>query len=113
LLDVIRIGGDVRPDEANENSPAVVSLLTVEFATTVLELTDEGCVQAAISDIGEGLAPLMGLWVVEKKRHSLERRGGVAGFELFQVGASIPYFSDGNGAVRFNPSVGAGEWMNE
>jgi len=110
---VIRVGGDVGPDEADEDGSAVGSLLTVEFATTVLELADERCVQGAIIDIGERLAPLMCLGVVEQKRHSFEGRGGVAGFELFQAGAPIPYLSDGNGAVRFNPSVGADEGMIE
>jgi len=85
---VIGVGSDVRPDEANEDGFAVVSFLTIEFATTVLELADERCVQGAIIDIGERLAPLMGLGVIEKKRHSFEGRGRVAGFELFQVGAA-------------------------
>jgi len=85
---VIGVGSDVGPGEANEDGSAVVSFLTIEFATTVLELADERCVQGAIIDIGERLAPLMGLGVIEKKRHSFEGRGGVAGFELFQVGAA-------------------------
>jgi hypothetical protein len=55
----------------------------------------------------------MGLGVVEQKRYPFEGRGGAAGFELFQVGAPIPYFSNGSGSVRFNPAVGAGERMNE
>ena len=59
LLDVIRVGGDVGPDEADEDGSAVVSLLTAEFATTVFELADERCVQGANIYIGEHLAPLM------------------------------------------------------
>lgn len=110
---MIGVGSDVGPDEANEDGSVIESLLTVELATTVLELAYERCVQGAIIDIDERLAPLMGFGVVEKKRHSFEGRGGVAGFELLQVGAPIPYFSDSNGTVRFNPSVGASERMNE
>lgn len=110
---MIGVSGDIGPDEANEDASPVVSLLTVKFTATILELADERCVQSAIIDIGERLAPLMCLGIVEQKHHSFERRGRVAGLKLFQVGAPIPYLSDGNNAVRFNPGIGSGEWMRQ
>jgi len=114
LLHMVRVRGDVRPHEPDQDAPAIEGVLAIKLATSILEFTDQGrLAQGAVVDVGEGLAPLMRLWVVEEESESLKVRRAIARFELFKIGSPIPDLAHRDGPIQFDPGCGAGQGMNE
>ena len=80
-----RIWGDVRPNETDEDEPAIPLFLVVEFATAILEFTDHGrerLAQCGILAIRPVNAPLMSLGIVDAQGQTLDVKVPAVGFEF-------------------------------
>ena len=97
------IGFYFGPDAAGEDGPAVVGLLVEEFGAAVLEFAYGGDGYCAVFAIGPIGCPLAGLRVVEEQVHTFEVSEWAAGFDLFELGAALPYFSGDDGPVECGP----------
>lgn len=87
--------------------------LIEELAPAVLELAYRGLAQRAAAAAGEIEAPLMRFGVVESQVQAFEVTSRAVGFELHQIGAAIPDFSDDGGSLVFDPGRGARQGMQE
>ena len=97
------IGFYFGPDAAGEDGPAVIGFLVEEFGAAVLEFAYGGDGYCAVFAIGPISCPLAGLRVIEEQVHSFEMAERAFGFDLFELGAAVPYFSGNYGAVESGP----------
>src|SRR5258708_21772138 len=107
LLKTAGIRRDVRYNEPNKDGSAIQCFLVVEFAASILELTDRGLAQGAVVAVGKIEAPLVGLWIVETQVQTFEVPFWAIGLELYQIGAAIPNLSNDGSALKFDPGSGA------
>src|SRR5215472_13950436 len=103
LFEVSGVRGDLRPDESQQNHAAVDLFPIIKLALTVLEFTNGRYAKGAVFGVGPVDAPLMSGRIVETESHAFDVAGAAAGFELFDIGASVPEFSRDRGAVKFVP----------
>ena len=66
------IGCNVRPHIPNENSPAIVGFLVIEFAAAILEFADGRLRQNAVFAVGPVQTPLVRLRIVQAKSQPLD-----------------------------------------
>src|SRR5581483_5639849 len=95
--------------------PAIVILLIVKFATTILKLAnDSRQTQAAFGRVAPVKTPLMRFRIIKPQRQSLNVGFPVRAihFDLIKV-RPIPNFLTARMTVELYPGVGAGERMGQ
>src|SRR5215469_14241835 len=98
----MRIRLNVRPDSPNQNGAVVEGVLAVELSPAVPEFANERLCQFAEPAVGEELAPLMCLRVVEKESEALPVTVRSVSLDLFQERAPVPDLVHRDGAVELD-----------
>lgn len=107
LLEFVRIWRDIKPNEADQDCPAVVLLLIVKLASAVVELSDRRSAESTIPAVRKVDIPLVSIGIVEIESESLEMAAETVGLDLLNLRLPAPNLLYVDRASQMNPGIGA------